>query len=146
MKDVDIAEVARTAGLPASTLRFYEEKGLIRSTGRSGLRRLFDPGIYQRLSLIALARDAGFTLQEIANLFGPKARPIIDRPRLLAKADELDQNIRKLKSMRDGLRHAAACTAPSHLECPKFQRLLKIAGKRQAARGGNRAPAKRKPR
>ena len=42
MGDLDIAEVARRTGVPASTLRYYEEKGLITSTGRRGLRRLFD--------------------------------------------------------------------------------------------------------
>lgn len=43
MKDLDIAEVAQRSGIPASTLRYYEEKGLIASVGRRGLRRLFDP-------------------------------------------------------------------------------------------------------
>jgi DNA-binding transcriptional MerR regulator len=45
MTDLDIAEVAHRAGVPASTLRFYEEKGLISSTGRRGLRRQYDPGV-----------------------------------------------------------------------------------------------------
>jgi len=48
---------------------------------------------------------------------------------LLAKADELDRTIEMLVAMRDGLRHAAVCKAPSHFECPKFLRLLRIAGK-----------------
>jgi DNA-binding transcriptional MerR regulator len=39
---VDITEVTRRSGVPASTLRFYEEKGLIASIGRRGLHRLFD--------------------------------------------------------------------------------------------------------
>jgi len=40
----------------------------------------------------------------------------------------LDQSIKQLTAMRDGLRHAAACSAPSHLECPKFRRLMGLAG------------------
>src|SRR5690606_17804977 len=52
--DLDIAEVAQRSGVPASTLRFYEEKGLIASIGRRGLRRLFDAEVLERLSLIAL--------------------------------------------------------------------------------------------
>ena len=47
MKLLDIAEVARRSGLPASTLRFYEEKGLIDSVGRHGLRRLFGPDVLE---------------------------------------------------------------------------------------------------
>jgi DNA-binding transcriptional MerR regulator len=43
---MDITEVARRSGLPSSTLRFYEEKGLIRSIGRRGLHRLFDPACW----------------------------------------------------------------------------------------------------
>ena len=126
---MDIGEVVEKTGLPPSTLRYYEEKGLIRSTGRKGLRRVFDASVLQRLSLIALGRSAGFRLDEIAAMFTADGRPNIDRQQLVRKADEIDQTIQELTAMRDGLRHAAHCTAPSHLECPAFQRLLRVAGK-----------------
>lgn len=125
---MDIAEVARRSGLPASTLRHYEEKRLIRSIGRSGLRRVFHPDVLEQLSLIALGRSAGFSLDEIARMFTADGRPRIDRQALAAKAEELDETIRKLSAMRDGLRHAVACRAPSHMECPTFRRLVRAAG------------------
>jgi DNA-binding transcriptional MerR regulator len=124
---VDITELARCSGLPASTLRFYEEKGLIASIGRRGLRRVFDPNVLERLALIALGQSAGFALDEIAVMFTPDGRPRIDRQMLAAKAEELDGTIGKLTEMRDGLRHAAACRAPSHMECPTFRRILRAA-------------------
>lgn len=127
MRELDIAEVAKRSGVPASTLRYYEEQRLIVSVGRHGLRRLFDAGVLERLALIALGRSAGFSLAEIARMFAPDGQPQIDRRRLAAKADELDATIRKLGAMRDGLRHAAVCPAPSHLECPTFRRLLGLA-------------------
>lgn len=127
MKDLDISEVAKRSGVPASTLRYYEEKGLLSSIGRRGLRRLFDPDVLERLALIALGRAAGFSLDEIALMFAPDGRPQIDREVLAAKADELDRTIRRLGVMRDGLRHAAACRAPSHMECPTFRRILRAA-------------------
>lgn len=127
MKNLDIAEVAKRSGVPASTLRFYEEKGLITSIGRRGLRRIFDAGVLDRLALVALGRSAGFSLDEIAGMFAPDGQPRIDRRMLAAKAEELDRTIHKLSAMRDGLRHAAACPAPSHMECPTFRRLLKAA-------------------
>ena len=130
---LDIAEVARHSGLPASTLRFYEEKGLITSIGRRGLKRLFESGVLERLSLIALGRKAGFSLDDIAAMFGVNGTVQIDRQTLVAKADELDRTIRRLTALRDGLRHAANCPAPSHLECPTFQRLLKGATKSRRA-------------
>ncbi|WP_269532355.1 helix-turn-helix domain-containing protein [Chitinimonas sp. BJYL2] len=121
---MDIAEVAKRSGMPASALRYYEEKGLIRSNGRQGLRRVFDASVLERLALIALGRVAGFTLDEIAQMFGADGQPQIDRQLLAAKARELDAMILKLSAMRDGLQHAAECPAPSHLECPTFRRLL----------------------
>ena len=135
MRDLDISEVSKRTGVPASTLRYYEEKGLIASIGRRGLRRLFDPRVLDQLALISLGRASGFSLDEIAQMFGTDGHPQIDREMLTAKADELDVAIRRLTAMRDGLRHAAKCPAPSHMECPKFIRLL-----RAAARGLIRAP------
>lgn len=127
---MDIGEVSRLSKLPASTLRYYEEKGLIHSIGRKGLRRVFAPNVLEKLALIALGRTAGFSLDEIAEMVLPQELRI-DREKLLLKADELDRKILELTAMRDGLRHAAACDAPSHMECPKFLRILSITGKRR---------------
>lgn len=121
---MDIAELAQRSGIPAHTLRFYEEKGLLASVGRRGLRRVFPADALERLALIGLGSAAGFSLDEIARMFAPDGRPRIDREILAAKAQELDRTIHKLTAMRDGLRHAAVCPAPSHLECPTFRRLL----------------------
>lgn len=141
MRDLDISEVASRTGVAASTLRFYEEKGLIRSIGRRGLRRLFDPDVLDRLALIGLGRASGFSLDEIARMFSPDGRVRIDRQMLAAKASELDRTIRKLGALRDGLRHAAACRATSHMECPTFRRLLKLAAAR--AKPQKEAPRRR---
>jgi len=121
---MDIVEVARRSGLPASTLRHYEKKRLIRSVGRSGLRRVFDASVLERLSLIALGRSAGFSLEEIARMFSADGRVRIDRQLLADKAQQLDVTIHRLAALRKGLRHAAVCPAPSHMECPTFRRLL----------------------
>ncbi|HET7527233.1 MAG TPA: helix-turn-helix domain-containing protein [Burkholderiaceae bacterium] len=127
MIELDITEVAQRSGLPASALRFYEEKGLIRSVGRRGLRRLFDSKVLEQLALIALGRAARFSLDEIARMFAPDGRPRVDRQMLAAKADELDRTVRELTAMRDQLRHAVACRAPSYMQCPTFRRFLRAA-------------------
>jgi DNA-binding transcriptional MerR regulator len=144
---MDIAEVARRSGVPASTLRFYEQKGLIASAGRQGLRRRFRPGVLDQLALIALGQAAGFTLDEIRGMFSPEGTPSIDRRMLAGKADEIDRTVRRLRAMSRGLRHAAACPARSHAECPTFRRLLQAAAsgaldkqpaRTARARGGTR--------
>ena len=124
---IDIAAAARRTGIPASTLRFYEEKGLISSVARRGQRRLFEPAVLDRLALIALAQASGFSLAEIGATFLTGDSMRIDRAQLLAKADELDRKIGRLKLVRDGLRHAAACPEPNQLECPRFRSVLKLA-------------------
>ncbi len=142
MRELDISDVAKRSGAAASMLRFYEQKGLIRSVGRRGLHRVFDASVLERLALIALGRSAGLSLDEIARMFAVDGRLKIDRSLLAAKAEELSGLIRKMSAMRDGLQHAAACTAPSHMECPTFRRLLGLAKSRAGPRGKKRAPGR----
>ncbi|WP_423602201.1 helix-turn-helix domain-containing protein [Sphingomonas sp. MS122] len=145
MHALDISAVAQRSGIPASTLRYYEERGLIASIGRRGLKRVFEPGILERLALIALGRQAGFSLDEIAAMFDARGMAVIDRDMLRAKADELDALIQRLAAMRDGLRHAAACPAPSHMECPTFQRIVRAAASGALARRAGAAPRLDRP-
>lgn len=122
--EIGIGEVVRRSGVPASTLRYYEERGLITSLRRRGLARVFSSSVLEQLALIAVCRSAGFSLDEILLMFAPDGRPSPNRAMLAAKADELDATIRKLTLMRDDLRHAAACPAPNHMECSTFRRVL----------------------
>ncbi len=131
MFDIDIAELARRSGVRASALRYYEDKGLIVSTGRRGLKRLFAPATVERLSLIALGQASGFSLDEIAVLLA--GAPDIDKGHLRTKAAELDRRIADLERLRDGLLHAAACTAPSLMDCPRFRGIARLAGRQAAA-------------
>lgn len=136
------AQIARRARATTS----QQAVGLIVSIGRRGLHRLFDPGILERLALIALGRTAGFSLDEIARMFAPDGRPRIDRQLLAAKAKDLDRTIRELSVIRDGLRHAAACSRPSHMECPAFRRILRITASKAMRGPGKKAPQPRKTR
>jgi DNA-binding transcriptional MerR regulator len=124
---MDISDVARKSGVAASALRYYERKGLIHSLPSEGARRKFSPAVLDQLALIALGQAAGFSLDEIRVMFTPGGDLNIDRAMLASKADELERMVKRLKAMIEGLRHAAACPAPSHAACPSFQRLLKAA-------------------
>ncbi len=124
---MDISEVSKQTGIPSSALRFYEQKGLISSVREKGERRRYSPSVLEQLALIALGQAAGLSLDEIRSMLSPYGAPNIDRQLLAAKADEIDALIKRLRAMSSGLRHAAACPAPSHVECPSFQKLLKAA-------------------
>ena len=133
---MDIADVARCTGVPASTLRYYANKGLLTSLAARGQRRQFAADTPERLALIALGQAAGFSLDEVAAML---VKQQVDRQMLLARADELDHRIRRLQAMSKGLRHAAVCPQENHLECATFQRLMHVAAG-QGKRG--RLPAK----
>lgn len=128
MYRLDIAEVAQRSGLNPSTLRYYEKRGLIASDGRRGLRREYDDCVLTRLALIALGRRAGFTLDEIGDLFRPQGGKLeLSRQELHDQATKLRSQAQELKVTADLLDHIAACSAPSHLECPAFQAILRDA-------------------
>lgn len=136
MKLLDISEVSKQTGVAASAIRHYEEIGLISSLGRRGLKRLFAPQVIDQLALITLGKAGGFSLDEIRSMFGPDGRPALSRETLHARVSELDRQIDRLKSLRDMIRHVADCPAPSHMECEKFQQLIRISGMRRKTNPG----------
>lgn len=124
-KTLTIGEVVKLSGLPASTLRFYEEKGLIKPIGRKGLKRIYDAGVIERVAVILLGRNVGYTLDEVTKMLKPDDFKI-DKQQLSDQADKIEKTIKQLTAMVKGLRHAAECPAPSHFECCKFQQVLRI--------------------
>ncbi|QFR32354.1 helix-turn-helix domain-containing protein [Ancylobacter sp. TS-1] len=139
MKFLDIGEVSARSGVPPSALRYYEAAGLIASVSRHGLRRQFPPEVLLQLKLISMGKSAGFSLQEIAGMFGAGGLPDLPRAAIHQKADEIDRQIHELTALRDTLRHVADCPAPSHMECPTFRRLVNVAGKYRAPKSKRRA-------
>ncbi|QHQ37051.1 helix-turn-helix domain-containing protein [Algicella marina] len=125
MKLLDIGAVATAARLPVSTLRYYEEIGLIASAARHGLRRQYLPDVLLRLGLIAMGKSAGFSLSEIAAMFASEGRPALGRAELHARADALDRQIAELTALSDTIRHVADCPAENHMDCPTFRRLVR---------------------
>lgn len=124
MHELDIGEVSRQSGLTASALRFYEQKGLIRSIGRAGLRRQFHPSVLERLALIRLGQAAGLSLEEIHCMFDDHGTLAINRELLLNKAELIARTIQRLQQIEHNLRHVVHCPHQQHLQCHSFQKLL----------------------
>ena len=71
MPPYTIGQLARAAGLPTSTLRYYERAGLLKPTGRSeGNYRLYDEEALEQLCLIRAAQATGFTLDDVTLMLG----------------------------------------------------------------------------
>jgi MerR family redox-sensitive transcriptional activator SoxR len=121
MPEMTISEVARRAGLRPSTLRYYEKMGLLPVAIRRGGRRRYDSPILQRLAIIHTARQAGFTLTEIATLVndilpspspGPEWRELLQR-----KMTELDTLLSHVEQMRSLLEDVMSCDDPELADC-----------------------------
>jgi len=142
MGSIDISQLVKKSGLPASTIRFYEEKSLIKSIGRVGLKRVFDTKVLEQLDFIALGQRADFTLEEIQLMFTSQGQFNVNRALLLEKAQDIALRVKQLVAIQRCLEHAARCNAESHSACPKFQQLLRVAGKDQARKHKVAAAAK----
>lgn len=131
-KILDISELSKMTGLKASAIRYYDDNKLIRSIGRKGLRRLFDISTAEQLKFISLGQQAGFSLDEIKEMFQETGKYNVNRELVLKKADEISNTIKRLIATRKGLVHVAKCSAANHFECPKFIRLLNLASKKRS--------------
>lgn len=120
---MDIADVAKRTGVPSSTLRYYQKKGLLESLAGHGQRRQFAADVEDRLALIALGQAAGFSLDEVGVMLMDLR---VDRQKLVERADKIDAQVKRLQAMSKGLRHAAQCPEQDHLTCPTFRRLMKV--------------------
>jgi MerR family redox-sensitive transcriptional activator SoxR len=105
---MQIGELARRTGIHASALRYYETIGLIAPAARVGGRRVYDDAAVQRLAVIAMAKQLGFTLEEVHELFGGFAvrrwKPLATR-----KLSELEQMRSRIALMESMLRKMLRC-------------------------------------
>src|SRR5262245_2844938 len=113
-----IGALARRADVAATTLRYYERIGLIKSPTRVGGQRRYDDSIVARLDVIRLCKAAGFALDEIQLLRaddGP-GRPA-SRALAETKLAEIDARIAELQRARTIVEWGMRCTCPSIDDC-----------------------------
>jgi DNA-binding transcriptional MerR regulator len=122
---IAIGELARRTGLASSALRYYERVGLLAPAARAGGRRHYGASSAERVALIQLCQDAGFTLSEVRALIaaGSRRRPWVRFAQ--AKLRELDSLISRAERARALVQHALACPHPSLITCPNFRAELK---------------------
>jgi DNA-binding transcriptional MerR regulator len=113
---LSIGQLAERTGVPVSTLRYYDELGIVRPITREAGRRRYDDSAVGRVGVILVLRDAGFTLAEIAELGnGAQWQDLATR-----KLEELAARAARLQEARTALEHAVACPHGDPRECPNF--------------------------
>ncbi len=122
---VPIGELARRTGVATSALRYYERIGLLSPAERAGQRSLYSPSSAERVALIRLCQDAGFTLAEIGRLLAAFSRGRRAWDRLAErKIAELDARIADAQRAKKLITHALECPHRDLLACPNFRSAL----------------------
>jgi DNA-binding transcriptional MerR regulator len=119
---VPIGELARRTGVATSALRYYERVGLLSPAERIGQRRHYQPSSAERVALIRLCQDAGFTLAEIGRLLEGWSRAwgrLAER-----KIAELDARIADAQRAKELITHALECPHRDLFACPNFRSAL----------------------
>lgn len=113
---MSITEVGAATGLKSSALRYYERAGLIAAEKRSGGRRHYDPSVLQRLAVIALLKEVGFTLAEIRHVMEGRSKTYW-RPLAETKLQEIDAHLGRVAAARELLVAALSCGCSSLTDC-----------------------------
>ena len=122
MDGLTIGQVAERSGVAVSALRYYEAQGLVSASRTAGGARRFPRSVLRRLAFVRAAQNVGLTLPEIREALAalpdgrtPSAR---DWARLSAAwRDRLDERIRALEQLRDGLSSCIGCGCLSLIRC-----------------------------
>jgi MerR family transcriptional regulator, redox-sensitive transcriptional activator SoxR len=123
--DFSVGQIGTRAGLAPSAVRWYEAQGLITSTRTPGGARRYPRSVLRRLAFVRAAQNVGLTLPEIREALAtlpdgrtPSAR---DWARLSASwRDRLDERIRALEQLRDGLSSCIGCGCLSLTRCALY--------------------------
>ncbi len=119
---MNIKEASRASGLPAKTIRYYEEIGLIAPRRLANGYRRFGPADLDRLEFLARSRALGFGLEECRALLSLRADPhraSADVKRIAQRhLDSIDDRIAALEAMRESLAAMiAACPGDDGPHC-----------------------------
>ena len=120
---MNIGTAARITGLPAKTIRYYEDIGLIVPARSANGYRAYDDHHLHRLAFLQRARSLGFSIDEcrlLLSLYEDGHRQSSDVKRIaLEKIAEIDRKIEELSGIRSALAHLAEnCHGDQRPDCP----------------------------
>ena len=130
---MNIGEAAKVTGLPAKTIRYYEDIGLVSAERSGNGYRSYGEQEVHRLAFLQRARSLGFAIdecRELLSLYDDRHRASADVKRIaLEKVREIDVRIAELAAMRDTLNHLADhCHGDQRPDCPILNDLARDPG------------------
>lgn len=128
---MNIGDIAKRTGLPAKTIRYYEDIDLIRPQRDQNGYRVFGETDFHKLAFLGRARALGFSIEDcrtLLALYEDENRASADVKRLAQEhLQKIDDKIAQLSSMRDTLTHLVhACAGDNRPDCPTLKDLAKV--------------------
>ena len=125
---MNIGSVSEKSGLPAKTIRYYEDIGLISPDRRDNGYRDYSNEDVHRLRFLQRSRSLGFSVEEcrqLLSLYGDTARESAEVKAIAtAKLGEIERKIVELQGLHNMLRHLVAnCHGDDRPECPIIEGL-----------------------
>ncbi|WP_040406239.1 MerR family transcriptional regulator [Amycolatopsis nigrescens] len=132
---IGIGETAARFGLAGSTLRYWEERGLISPAERRGRWRRYGPRELHRIGLIQLWRDTGLmSLDEIAAVLAGTVRDRTWRSVVLGRLEMIEEQQRRLAAAKEHLEHFLTCPDEHPADnCPVLREMTDVRLARQSA-------------
>jgi DNA-binding transcriptional MerR regulator len=119
---LSIGELSEHTGLPTSTLRYYDELGLVRPAARAAGRRRYAESAVRDVGMILLFREIGFSLAEIGRFVAGERQ---DRRELIdQKLAELAERQHRIEVARTALEHGQQCPAGEPMKCSRFWSII----------------------
>lgn len=124
---LSIGELAQETATPISTVRFYERKGLLPPPPRESGKRRYPAAAADRVRLIRMWQNAGFSLGEIGQLLTDRENLEVWKALVRTKISELDVLEAEIQRSRQQLEHALLCRAPDWTACPTMRATARAA-------------------
>jgi Cu(I)-responsive transcriptional regulator len=120
---MNIGDAAERSGLPAKTIRYYEDIGLLKPDRAGNGYRDYSTADVHRLRFLQRARSLGFSVEEcrqLLSLYGDTHRESADVKMIAtAKLDDIDRKIRELTGLKEMLRQLVdSCNGDHRPDCP----------------------------
>lgn len=119
---LSIGELAERTGVPTSTLRYYDELGLVPPAARAAGRRRYAASAVRDVGVVLFLREIGFSLAEIERFIAGERQ---DRRELIDdKLVELAEQQHRIEVARTALEHGRRCPASEPMQCSRFWSII----------------------
>ena len=116
-----IGELARRTGVTTSTLRYYDELGLVQPSRRVSGHRRYAVDAVAAVGVVRFLQQVGFTLAETKRFIASRKRsPVAWRVLAVRKSQELRNRIARDEAARQAIEHSLVCPEDDLLGCPNF--------------------------